>query len=94
MSTVYTNLSTSFLVEQAVLRGEGQLQDNGAFVVETGRRTGRSPMDRFIVDEAETHSKVHWGSVNRPFDLENLKHCGRASKPTPKSTTNLFRKCM
>lgn len=73
MSTVYTNLSTSFLVEQAVLRGEGQLQDNGAFVVETGRRTGRSPMDRFIVDEPETHSKVHWGSVNRPFDLEKFK---------------------
>lgn len=73
MSTVYTNLSTSFLVEQAVLRGEGQLQDNGAFVVETGRRTGRSPADRFIVDEPATHSSVQWGSVNRPFDLEKFK---------------------
>lgn len=73
MSTIYTNLSTSFLVEQAVLRGEGQLQDNGAFVVETGHRTGRSPKDRFIIDEPITHDTVDWGSVNRPFELEKFK---------------------
>ncbi|MFY9179002.1 MAG: phosphoenolpyruvate carboxykinase [Venatoribacter sp.] len=73
MSTIYTDLSTSFLVEQAVLRGEGQLQDNGAFVVETGHRTGRSPMDRFIVEEAETKNSVDWGSVNRPISLEKFQ---------------------
>lgn len=72
MSTIYTDLSTSFLVEQAVLRGEGQLQDNGAFVVETGHRTGRSPMDRFIVKDALTENTVDWGNINRPFDAEKF----------------------
>ncbi|MCL6433456.1 MAG: phosphoenolpyruvate carboxykinase (ATP) [Leptolyngbyaceae cyanobacterium HOT.MB2.61] len=63
---VYRNLSIPELVEHAVMRGEGRLADNGAFCVETGKYTGRSPNDRFIVDEPESHHEVDWNRINRP----------------------------
>ena len=49
-----TNLSSAQLAEQSILRNEGHFASNGAIVVETGARTGRSPKDRFIVDEPST----------------------------------------
>ncbi|WP_082707328.1 phosphoenolpyruvate carboxykinase [Shewanella frigidimarina] len=65
---VHLNPTTAQLVEIALLRGEGQLTANGALVVKTGDRTGRSPNDRFIVKEANTEAEIEWGKVNRPFD--------------------------
>ncbi|HWU74663.1 MAG TPA: phosphoenolpyruvate carboxykinase [Sphingomonas sp.] len=64
---LYWNLETAPLVEQAIARGEGRLAADGPLVVATGRHTGRSAQDKFIVRDAETESTVWWGKTNKPM---------------------------
>ncbi len=68
----HTNLGAARLVELAVARGEGTLAENGALVVRTGAKTGRSPDDKFIVRSPETDQHVLWGPVNRPVSRETF----------------------
>lgn len=65
---IYHNCSPVELVEHALERGEGVLTNTGALAVETGKYTGRSPKDKFIVDIPEVHDEICWGSVNVPMD--------------------------
>ena len=67
---VYRNLSIARLVEDSLLKKEGILADNGALLVKTGKYTGRSPKDKFIVDSKGVHDKIAWGSVNVPVKEE------------------------
>jgi phosphoenolpyruvate carboxykinase (ATP) len=46
------------------------LAESGALVAKTGKRTGRSPKDRFVVDDEATRDKVDWGAVNKPFSTK------------------------
>ncbi|KPZ71374.1 MULTISPECIES: phosphoenolpyruvate carboxykinase [Shewanella] len=64
-NSVHFNLTSAELIELALQRNEGQLTANGALVAKTGERTGRSPNDRFIVQEANTQDDIDWGSVNK-----------------------------
>ena len=63
----YWNLPAPTLYEEALRRGEGVLGLGGALAVETGQYTGRSPNDKFIVEELKTKDSIWWGPVNRPF---------------------------
>jgi phosphoenolpyruvate carboxykinase (ATP) len=69
---VQRNLSTPKLVEAAVINAEGILSSRGALVSETGKRTGRSPKDKFTVKDSITQDKVDWGSVNLPFSPDKF----------------------
>ena len=69
---VYRNLSPALLTEAALRRGEGVLSDTGALVVKTGKYTGRSPKDKFIVDTPTVHDKIAWGKVNVPITREKF----------------------
>ena len=70
--TAYRNLAPAQLVEAALRRGEGTLSDTGALVVKTGKYTGRSPNDKFIVDTEGVHNDIAWGKVNRPISREKF----------------------
>ena len=61
-------LSNEELIAAAVQNGEGIIASNGALSTNTGERTGRSPNDRFIVDESGTSKLIDWGEVNKPFE--------------------------
>lgn len=70
---VYRNLTPAQLVEHALARGEGKLANTGAFVVTTGKYTGRSPNDRFVVDTPAVHDDIDWGKVNVPISAEKYE---------------------
>ena len=71
----YWNLTPAELVEETIIRGEGELTDMGALAVDTGKFTGRSPKDKFLVCDDMTAGPVWWGDINikfAPEDFDNL----------------------
>lgn len=79
---IFFNLPPAELIEQALARKEGCLTSTGAFMADTGKFTGRSPKDRYIVKDELTSTAVWWGEINIPisegeFDLllsKMIKH--------------------
>ncbi len=71
-SSVHRNWTPAQLTEAALRRGEGTLSETGALVVTTGKYTGRSPKDKFIVDTDGIHNDIAWGKVNRPISRESF----------------------
>ncbi|MBI3038840.1 phosphoenolpyruvate carboxykinase (ATP) [bacterium] len=68
---IYKNLPVAKLIEKSILREEGILANNGALVVETGNRKGRSPKDKFIVKNPELDKDVWWGQAGNPLSQES-----------------------
>jgi phosphoenolpyruvate carboxykinase (ATP) len=70
--TVHWNLVAPELIQHAVRRGEGRLADRGPFVSVTAPHTGRSPNDKFVVQEPSTQADVDWGKVNQPISPDKF----------------------
>ena len=68
LGPVHWNLMPPLLYEHAVRRHEGELGFGGSFVANTGRHTGRSPKDKYIVNEAGTKDTVWWGPINQAIE--------------------------
>ena len=65
LTNVHRNLPVKELVDDIVKNGEGVIGLRGAAMVDTGIYTGRSPKDKYIVDEPSSNDKIWWGPVNR-----------------------------
>ena len=61
----FWNLTPAELVEDTILQGQGLLTDTGSLAIDTGEFTGRSPQDRFIVEDSITKDAVWWGGINK-----------------------------
>jgi phosphoenolpyruvate carboxykinase (ATP) len=69
---VHWNPTTALLYTHALQRGDGALAEGGALVVDTGRFTGRSPKDKFVVREPGSEARIGWGAVNQPLAEEHF----------------------
>ena len=68
---LFANLGTAPLVEHALKRGEGKLTKDGVLLVDTGKFTGRSVKDKFVVRDAITEGTINWGPINQPMTGEH-----------------------
>ncbi|MGH9976860.1 MAG: phosphoenolpyruvate carboxykinase (ATP), partial [Nitrososphaeraceae archaeon] len=73
LGKVNRNLSVPQLIEISIQKAEGTLSSTGALAVNTGKFTGRSPDDRYIVDDETTHNNIDWGKINHPISEANFE---------------------
>ena len=66
----YINPSIELISEHIVLNGEGHIGQNGALMVDTGVFTGRSPQDKYFVEEKTSKDNLWWGPVNKKIDAD------------------------
>ena len=71
--TVHWNPTTSQLYTHALERGEGRLAEGGPLAVDTGKHTGRSPKDKFVVREPGSEDRIWWGDVNAEISEEHFE---------------------
>ncbi len=67
---LFHNLSYNELIKHELNNGECQLADSGAMMVNTGIFTGRSPKDKYFVDQEPSNKYIAWGDVNRKISKE------------------------
>jgi phosphoenolpyruvate carboxykinase (ATP) len=69
---VYRNPTTALLYTHALERRDGKLAEGGPLAVDTGKFTGRSPKDKFLVEEDSSQDRIWWGEVNQPISEDNF----------------------
>jgi phosphoenolpyruvate carboxykinase (ATP) len=72
LGVVHRNPTTSLLYTHSLAGGEGHLAEGGALAVDTGTFTGRSPKDKFLVQEPGSQDRIWWGEVNQPLSPEHF----------------------
>jgi phosphoenolpyruvate carboxykinase (ATP) len=77
LAAAHWNLSVPVLYEYAIRRQEGLIGAGGAFVARTGPFTGRTPKDKYIVQEASSKADIWWGDINRPVSEEVFESMAR-----------------
>src|SRR5271166_6962396 len=82
LGTVHWNRSVPVLCEHAVRRGEGELASGGSFSTNTGAFTGRTPRDKYIVEEPGTKDTVAWGKINQPVSSGRFASLHRSEEHT------------
>ena len=68
------NLSYQDLVLDIVSNGEGYIASSGAAMIDSGKYTGRSPKDKYVVDEISSNDKIWWGEVNQKISEKIFDH--------------------
>ncbi|HEV2592334.1 MAG TPA: phosphoenolpyruvate carboxykinase (ATP) [Gaiellaceae bacterium] len=69
---IYRNPTTALLYEHALARGDGHIAEGGGLAVDTGKHTGRSPKDKFLVREPSSEDRIWWGDVNQEISEDNF----------------------
>ena len=70
---VFRNPTTALLYTHALERGDGRLAEGGPLAVDTGRHTGRSPKDKFVVREPASEGRIWWGDVNAELSEDHFE---------------------
>ena len=70
---LFWNLSPEILIDHSLELPDVRCADSGAIAVHTGRFTGRSPENRFIVRDEITESRVDWSPINIPFSKTHFE---------------------
>ena len=88
--TVVHNPTTARLYTHALKSGVGRLAHGGPLVVDTGRFTGRSPKDKFVVSEPSSDSRIWWGEVNHPLTEDNFERLRTKVKEHLEAQSTLY----
>lgn len=78
------------LKKEALHRQEGVLANTGSLVVDTGKRTGRSPKDRFLVCDENTSNTICWNSINQAMDPKDFKKLWEKAEKYLKSKDKIY----
>ena len=81
-AVIHPNYGTAQLVEHALKKGEGQLTKDGALLVDTGKFTGRSVKDKYVVRDSVTETTINWGAINQPMAGEHWANLSRLAQAT------------